>query len=257
MTQFIEQRHCISQTNSNADLISVPTQSCPCKSFCKDKVSVEEFADLVLLHRKIVIRQPTSKDIDMASFLIDQSFSHGFWPFDFEGKNKMEGLLRNNGTMESEKHIFKLFIMHHTSQKDTNPCAALLVKMPKKKPIKEYDNVLDIDFLAVRNDFQKKYLSTLMVSYAVKIAQSYKLSTIRLWTSPEGIQPYIRFGFASKQVDSKSWKKYSETERVAILESNCIYKLLLLHFERPDVRNAMREQLYRGLIENSEPLKFL
>ena len=110
MTQFIEQRPCILPTNSNADLISFPTRPCPCKSFCKDKVSVEEFASLVLLHRKIVIRQPTSKDIDMASFLIDRSFSHRYWPFRFEPKAKMEGLLRNNGTMESEKHIFKLFI---------------------------------------------------------------------------------------------------------------------------------------------------
>ncbi len=237
--------------NSKIEHQHIDSLPCACKTFCKDKTSIDDFATQVLLRRGLVIRQPEANEVDMAAFLVDRSFSHRYLPFRFEPKNKMEELIRNKGTMETDEYIFKLFIMRHQSQKDSNPAAALLLKIPKK-PVKEYDHTLDIDFLGVRNDFQKKYLSTLLLSYAVKVAESHNLPSLRLWSSSEGLYPYIRFGFASKQVTIEDWKKYSEPERIKILESNGIYKLLLLRFNRPDVKGAMREQLFRALIEHPQ-----
>lgn len=221
---------------------------CPSKAFCKEKVSTLEFAQLVRDYRGITIRQPHSKETSIAPFLIGP-FSHQYLSFGFETRQGMEKLIKNQGVLKIAGHVHMLFIAHHESQKDIYPCGAILVTVPKVQSEGENDQGLLVTFLSVREDFQGKYFCTLLMSYAVKLAQERNLNSVRLYTSIEGIYPYVQFGFASEEASLENWKKQSLEGRVRFIKSELENKKLILRFNRSDVRVAMREQLFRALID--------
>ncbi len=157
----------------------------------------------------------------------------------------MEQLILDNGYYENVYFRCRLYIMRCACQEedDINPCGAMLIRISK------IDRSFGILFLAIRDDFQKKYLSTIFLSYAVKLAQEEHADSLQLCTTKKGIIPYMNFGFISEEKTPLEWKKLSVEDRIEFLKAKILNRNLILRFKLPDVRNMMREQLYRALFE--------
>ena len=227
---------------------------CACSALQKGKMSLEQFENLISHYRDIEVISPnspnkwgkfTKNSQEIADFIVN-SFFVGLLeicPF-YDDQDEMENLLNNNGTLQLGNKVYKLILLcKKDADENELPIGGILLQSKVKKDGMR-NAALRIVALRVVQEHQKKYLSTLMLAYAVKVAHQENRSEIKLDSSEEGVIPYLRFGFGHYNIAASDWKKLTQEMREEMAIQN---PLLCLVLDLQESKVAMKEQLYRAL----------
>lgn len=231
-----------------SSILPIPSTS---SALEKGTLSLKEFTDLILQCRGVEIRPPISSESSVEDYLMHELLSGTISSETRDNRpDYIDKLLKNKGVARIQGDEYRLYHLRHISQKDLTPCGAIILRF--KKATDEKQASIEIESLGIRKDFQRKNFSTLLLAYAVKIAQEHDISLIELTSSNEGKVPYIRFGFAPTAMTLEEWQKISEKVRHEEPESIASYDFVLRP-DLPEVKEIMKDQLFRALRDNSHP----
>ncbi len=224
---------------------------CPCQALQNGKVSIEQFENLISFHRDFTCISPyelkkwediTKQSSSFADFLVNNFFQGllEICVFD-DNPEEMQNLIENKGALQSGNKSFKLIMLQN--KESTLPIGAMLLQTKHKKQGPQ-NSSLRIVALRIDNLYLKKYIATILMSYAVKVAHNENRDFVKLDSSDEAIIPYLRFGFAHCDTDPSDWKKMSQKDR----EEFALRKpFLSLNINLPETKVAMNEQFYRAI----------
>jgi len=215
----------------------------------KGTLSCRDFTQLILQCRGVEIRPPISSESSLENYLMYELLFQALSSQTLANRpDYIDKLLKNKGVARIQGDEYRLYHLRHISQKDLTPCGAMILRFKKATDQKQAS--IEIESLAIRKDYQYRNFSTLLLAFAVKIAQEHDITLIELTSSEEGKVPYIRFGFAPTAMSLEEWQKISEKIHNEEPESIASYDFVL-RFELPEVKEIMKDQLFRALHDNS------